>query len=178
MAKSSRRGYRHNHRRNPSFSKGILPMIVSAAVGGFVTRSVPQALLGASNTGVMGYAANAGVALAGGWALGKFVSKDVGLGFVIGGGAGIVLRMYQDYTSGASSTGVSDHTMGFYATQAFPTPYATAPGSPFANPFAAAYPSAMPALPPSSNPAAAAAVQTAIPKTPYSQRLRGRFAAN
>lgn len=172
------RHHHRRHRRNPSMTKGIIPMVISAAVGGFATRSIPQALMGPSNTGLMGYGANLGVALVGGWGLGKFMGRDIGLGWTIGGGAAIVLRMYQDYTSGAGSAGVSDHSMGFYATQAFPVPYSTGPGSPFANPFAAAYPSTAPALPPSTSPAAAAAVNTTIPPTPYSKRLRGRFAAN
>ena len=131
--------HRHHHRRNPSMGRKVLPMIGGAAVGGFLTRSLPQTFLGASNTGIMGYGANALVAIAGGWLVGKW-NRDAGLGWLVGGGAAIALRVYSDYTTGASTAGASDGSMSFYANAAFPVPYATSPGSPYLSPYGAAYP--------------------------------------
>jgi hypothetical protein len=180
--KSARRnpgGYHHHrHRRNPRVGGRILPMIGGAAIGGFLTRSLPQTFLGASNAGIMGYAANAAVAVGGSWLVGKW-SKDAGLGFLVGGGAAIALRVYQDYTSGASAAGASDGTMSFYATQQFPVPYATSFGNPYNNPFAAAYPGAAlsPVMPTGAGIVGAKDFAN-TPQSPMSKRLRGRFSPN
>jgi hypothetical protein len=172
------RGYHHHRRRrNPGQVAQVLTMIGGGALGAFFTRSLPQTFLGAGNTGLMGYGANAIVAGGGGWLLGM-LNRDLGLGFVVGGGAGIVLRIYSDYVSGAAQVGASDGQMSFYSTQAFPLPYATAPGNPFASPYAAAYPGGVPVavMPTTAGPAGAANPIGAAGGGQLSKRLRGRFA--
>lgn len=167
---------KHRHRktrRNPSMS-GILPVVGGVVVGGLASRMLPQTFLGASNTGVMGYAANAGVALVGGWAVGKW-NKQAGMGFVAGGLAGLAIRVYQDYTSGAGAAGSSDGTMGLYTGQSFVIPTSTT-GNPLAlGPYN--FGGGPVAVAAGQNAASAAAISTAIPSNNYSQRLKGRFAS-
>lgn len=169
--------HRHYHRRRNPMSGGkggILGMILSAAVGGFATRAVPQAFLSSSNSGIMGYGANAVVAVGGSWLLKKFMGPKIALGWLIGGGAAIALRIYQDYTTGASAAGASDGTMSLYIGSNFPLPTYTT-GSPLANP-SYNWAGAPTSIGAGGNPATAAAVQTAMPtSTPYSRRLGGRF---
>jgi hypothetical protein len=172
--RSHHQGY-HHHRRNPGRGR-ILPMIGGAAIGGFLTRSVAQTVLGASNAGIMGYAANVAVAVGGSWLMGKW-SKDAGLGFLVGGGAAIALRVYQDYTSGASSAGTSDGSMSFYAGANYAIPYSTSPGSPYMSPFGAAYPGGA-GLSMPTGAAVVGAGPLSVPQSALTKRLRGRFAPN
>jgi hypothetical protein len=166
---------RHHSRRNPGKTADIAMAIGGGAVGAFATRAIPQALLGASNTGIMGYGANALVAVAGGWLAGK-LSKSAGFGWLIGGGASLLLRVYQDYTSGAGAANASDGSMSLYIGSNFPVPSYTT-GNPLNNP-SYNWAGSMPAISAGVTPASAAAVQTSIPPNAYSRRLKGRFAPN
>ena len=97
---------RHSHRRrrNPSLGgfdlKSVLKLGAGAAAGGYATRKLTQIVLGASNTGVMGYGANAAMALALGWAAKKFAGSDLADGVLAGGMAATFLRIYSEKFSG------------------------------------------------------------------------------
>lgn len=162
-------------RRNPSSMSGVLPLVGGVVVGGLATRMIPQALLGASNSGVMGYGANAVTALVGGWAVGKW-NKTAGMGVLGGGLAALAIRIYQDYTSGAASAGSSDGTMGLYIGSSFPIPTYTT-GNPL-NSTPYNFAGAPTTVSAGGQPASAAAISSSIPPNPYSKRLKGRFAPN
>jgi len=170
---------KHYHRRrNPS--NGVIPLVGGIVAGGLGSRIIPQALLGANNTGIMGYLAN-GVTAIGGGLLIKAVWKSpmgqsAGMGFIGGGLAALAIRVYQDYTSGAGQTGSSDGTMGLYIGSNFviPTSGTMNPLSQSPYNFAGA-PVSMPA---GMQPASVAAVSTAVMPNNYSKRLKGRFAPN
>lgn len=169
---------RHRHsrkRRNPSAMTGVVPLVGGVIAGGLGARMIPQAVLGASNTGIMGYAANGAVAVAGGLLLGRW-NKSAGMGFLGGGLAALAIRVYQDYTSGAGAAGSSDGTMGLYIGSSFPIPTYTT-GNPLnAGPYNFA--GAPLSVAAGGQPASAAAIQTAIPGNAYGRRLKGRFAPN
>jgi hypothetical protein len=95
----------HRRRRNPGISgalSGTTGMFKNAlsVIGGAVgSRYATQLALGASNTGAIGYLANAIAALALGWAAGKFMkSPQVGAMVTLGGFTGLALRMLSDLT--------------------------------------------------------------------------------
>lgn len=169
---------RHRHsrkRRNPSSMSGVLPLVGGVVVGGLATRMIPQAILGASNTGIMGYGANAAVAIIGGWGVGKW-NKTAGMGVLGGGLAALAIRVYQDYTSGAASAGSSDGTMGLYIASPFNPPTYTT-GNPL-NSTPYNFAGAALSVAAGGQPASAAAVSTAVAPNNYSKRLKGRFAPN
>lgn len=76
------------HRKNP-FGVDTKKLLVTsgwAVVGGVASRAIPENLLSAYNTGVIGYVLNAAVAFGGAWALhaiGKW--GDAAFGFAVGG---------------------------------------------------------------------------------------------
>jgi hypothetical protein len=101
----SRVANRHHRRRNPGISgalSGTTGMFKNAlsVIGGAVgSRYATQLALGASNTGAIGYLANAIAALALGWAAGKFMkSPQIGAMVTLGGFTGLALRMLSDLT--------------------------------------------------------------------------------
>jgi len=87
---------------NPGVGRGVVGLGKKALyiiTGAVATRSVTQMILGAKNTGAMGYAANAVAAIGLGWAATKFLkNKKLGANVTIGGVVGLVLRMLQDLT--------------------------------------------------------------------------------
>jgi hypothetical protein len=90
---------RHARRSNPSGRKSGLVMSILAATGGAVgTRAIPNVLLGAGNSGVMGYGANAITAAALAWIAKKFLGRPAGYAALLGGGVAIALRLAQDYS--------------------------------------------------------------------------------
>jgi hypothetical protein len=165
--------HRHHRRyfRNPG-NGGLLMAVGGGAVGAFATRAIPQAVAAGSNTGIMGYAMNAVVAFGGGLLVKKW-NQTAGFGWMVGGGASLLLRVYQDYTTGASSAGASDGSMGLYIGSPFVIPTSTV-GSPLAQP-SYNWAGAAPSVVSGGNPASAAAVSTAIGPNNYSKRLKGRF---
>ena len=68
-----------------------------AIVGGIGARSLPQTILGASNTGFMGYAANAVATAALAMLGGKFFSAAASEGIIIGGAVMTVGRIVEDF---------------------------------------------------------------------------------
>ncbi len=99
MTHRRRAGHR---RRNP----GALGSTGSWLTGGVgilggvvVTRALPQLVLGSSNTGPMGYAANAVTAIAGGFLLNSIgAGRKFAVPFVGGGFAALIARIISDYT--------------------------------------------------------------------------------
>jgi hypothetical protein len=159
------RHHKRHHRRNPR--GGSILFTIGGAAGGFLAVNASPSIM-PSATGIMKYALQGGVAFLGSYALKRFLNRNAGFGFLVGGGAAIALELYQDYTSGALSSGTS-----FYAAQNFPVPYATNPGSPFLNPYAGAYPGGTSTLPVGTSAASASMVSTTGGK--FSGRLKGRF---
>ena len=99
--------------------------VIAGVVG---TRAIPQMLLGATNTGVTGYAANAVAAVGLGWLTHMlFPNRQVLVTAVIAGVfAGLLSRIIADKTPfGAqlSLTGLGDHGFGLYQKSNFPYPY-------------------------------------------------------
>jgi hypothetical protein len=89
-------------RRNPDMA-GMLAQPVEllkfglvALLGLVATRQVPQMLLGARNTGLIGYASNLGTALAGAYGTGKFAGNRAAIAFGTGGGLYTVNRILTD----------------------------------------------------------------------------------
>lgn len=135
---SRRRSYR---RGNPGFG-GVTTGLVSkalAVIGGAIgSKYVTQLALGGNNTGYMGYAGNLVASIALGWATTKVTkSKDLGQMVLVGGIAGLSLRILQDMTSigqyvnlslsGAGKGG--DLGLGIIQDSSFPVPQTFAPGS-------------------------------------------------
>ncbi len=94
----------HKKRRNPS-----IPAIVSkpvdmvkagalAAAGLIATRQLPQMILGARNTGIIGYGANFFVAGISAWIAGKTMGKAAGTAVMIGGALYLVNRGLSEFT--------------------------------------------------------------------------------
>ena len=104
MNPTRRRTVRRTHRRrsNPGPIGNPKTWIVGGAgvlAGVFVSRGLPQMILGAGNTGPMGYAANAAAAAAAGYAT-HMLTKNSTLtaGVVAGGFAALLARLISDYT--------------------------------------------------------------------------------
>ena len=125
-AGSARRnpGRRHHRRSNPGqFGNPIQWLyggvgVIAGVVG---TRALPQMILGSSNTGVMGYLANAAatalLTFAAHFAAPKnFVLKA---SVLAGGAASILSRVIQDYSllgSYSASVGLGDYLMSDFLT--------------------------------------------------------------
>jgi hypothetical protein len=95
--------------------------------GGVGARMIPQMLMGPSNTGAMGYAANAAAAIGLGWlAHVMFPRQPILTVTVIAGGfGGLISRIVADRTSfgGALSlTGLGDWGLGLYQKSNFNNP--------------------------------------------------------
>lgn len=110
---------RGGHRRsNPGiagFNTGELLKLAAGAAGGVLgSKYVTQMVLGSSNAGPMGWAAQAAITIALGWAANKFVGKDAAVGVVAGGLGAVALRIYNEQISGTSSSmqGLGDPDMG------------------------------------------------------------------
>jgi len=105
--------------RNPNFAAtfGSTREMITGGIAGLAaavaTRQLPQVVLGASNTGVEGYAANAATAAVVAWAAGAFAGPAAGRGALIGGLVILYDRILSDNVSPISSylslSGVGDH---------------------------------------------------------------------
>lgn len=86
--------------RNP-FGGGAIGQTAIKALwaigGGIITRSLPQTILGASNTGIMGYIANAATTAVASMAAAKFFGPAASEGIIIGGAVMTVGRIVEDY---------------------------------------------------------------------------------
>lgn len=124
-----RRVMHHRHaRRNPSAAgiMGLLTQGVFAAGGLVLSRFATQAVLGAQNTGFMGYAGNAVATGLLAWGT-HMVShnprnRDA---VILGGVMGIIARLITDFTPYGSflqQQGFGDYGMGLYLQQNEPMP--------------------------------------------------------
>lgn len=119
---------RRNIRRNPGGPQimGLLTQGVFAAGGLVLSRFATQAVLGAQNTGLMGYAGNAISTGLLAWAT-HMVShnprnRDA---VILGGVMGIIARLISDYTPYGQflqSQGFGDYGMGLYLANNDPMP--------------------------------------------------------
>lgn len=119
MHKSS---YKRHH--NPTGMGGLGPLVTNAAfviVGALGSKLGAQMILGDKNTGVLGYAGNAGVGVAL-WFLTEKVMKNraASSGVIAGTLVQIILRILNDYTPFGSY--VAQLGMGDYQMQSFVTP--------------------------------------------------------
>jgi hypothetical protein len=122
-----------HHRRRRSNPAGLgRPMdwlqggagVIAGVVG---TRAIPQLVLGASNTGPMGYIANAVAAVGLGWLTHMVFPRNAVLttSVIAGGFAGLLSRIIADKTPfGAqlSLTGLGDYGLGLYQKSNYPYP--------------------------------------------------------
>jgi hypothetical protein len=98
--------------------------VIAGVVG---TRAIPQMLMGPSNTGPLGYGANAATAVALGWLTHMLFPRNQVLvtAVIAGGFAGLLSRIIADKTpfgQQLSLTGLGDHGFGMYQKSNFPYP--------------------------------------------------------
>lgn len=101
-----RRHNRSYRRRNPfgvSNVSGLVKDVLYAGAGAVGTRLIPNLLLKDSNTGIMGYAANAATAVALGFIAEKIGGPAAQQNVLIGGGVAIVARVFEDYLGSSLS---------------------------------------------------------------------------
>lgn len=106
----------------------LLAMTGGGVANGIITRSIPQLVLGANNTGVVGYGANAASAVAGAWAIKALFGARAGTGAIIGGFTALAQRIMQDLVGqklgDLGLSGDLDFDLGFYIGNNFPLPTA------------------------------------------------------
>lgn len=97
--RSNPRIRRFRRRSNPFGGRvgGVAVQALWAIGGGVLTRSLPQAILGTANTGIMGYAANLATAFASSWAAGRFASAGAGDAVLLGGIVMTAGRVIEDF---------------------------------------------------------------------------------
>lgn len=111
----------HRRRKNPSglgatigSPKELMTGALSGLVSAVATRQIPQMVLGTSNTGVEGYAANFVTALVTTWGAGTFAGPAAGRGALIGGMVILLDRILSEQVSPISQylslSGVGDAT--------------------------------------------------------------------
>jgi len=96
------RGTRHRRKSNPGAVKAVTRIMVLgfwALVGLVLVRQLPQMVLGAKNTGFVGYLANLGVAAGISMIALKSVGEDAATGLAVGGGVYVTNRVIQDHLS-------------------------------------------------------------------------------
>ena len=126
---ASSRHFRRRHnarRRNPMGGGSIRDLgglILWGTGGAVATRVIPRMVLGTSDTGFLGYGANAAVALVGGMLIGKFAGPQAGSKFTAGGVISLALRVVSDFF-GSSLTGLNG--LEYYVENNFPLPTAGA----------------------------------------------------
>ncbi len=129
--RTSRKKVTHRRRRpNPGALGSPMNWIQGGAgvVAGVVgARALPQMILGAQNTGTMGYAANAVAAVGLGWLTHMIFPRNQILvtSVIAGGFAGLISRIISDKTPfGAqlSLTGLGDYGLGLYQKSNYPYP--------------------------------------------------------
>jgi hypothetical protein len=124
-AKGRRKMSTRRYRRNAgSFGGGfgpVLTMSISAIAGALGSKLGAQMALGAKNTGLLGYGANAGVGVAL-WMIADkvFKSRTAATGVAVGTGIQILLRAINDYTPFGQY--INQLGMGDYQMQSFVTP--------------------------------------------------------
>lgn len=108
-------------RRNPGQLGTVIQTGIAVVAGAVGTKLATQAVLGASNTGVIGYAANAVATGLAAWATHMVTkNKAIAQGVVVGGVVQIILRAINDYTPYGQYLSLSG--LGDYQVANFPTP--------------------------------------------------------
>ena len=114
-------------KRNPGGEStgSLIQTSLFGAGGAVLSRMIPQWVLGGSNAGMVGYAANvvAGLTLA--WAGRKFISRAAGNAALAGAGIALVLRLVQDWTPWGGTfnlQGVGDPGMGILMPSSYVDP--------------------------------------------------------
>lgn len=126
-------GKRHSRRRNPGMFSGagsILKDGFFALLGLVVARQLPQMVLGAKNTGWVGYASNLFATIVASMLGSKMISTEAGKMIGVGGGVYTVNRVLQDQLSPIgqvlSLSGLGDYTaLGDIQPGYFPLPVPT-----------------------------------------------------
>lgn len=131
---------RRRRHHNPMALAGreLVPTALWAIAGGVATRAIPQLLLKDSNTGIFGYGANAITAFVLSWAGERFVSRNAGVGLLVGGAVMLGGRMISDFfgktlvsfgdvfgttgTSGMGAHGDPSFDLGVYTPGEFVVP--------------------------------------------------------
>ena len=126
-------GRRHSRRSNPGSFGGPMEWVTGGAgavIGALGAPALTQAVLGSSNTGPVGYLANAAatgiLAFAAHFAAPR--QKFLAMGIVFGGAGSIIRRVIGDYSllgSYSSQVGMGDYLMNFN----YPVPQYLAPGN-------------------------------------------------
>lgn len=120
----------HRRRRNPGTLGRPMDWVTGGAgvlAGGVGARMIPQMLMGASNTGLMGYAANAAAALGLGFLTHHLFPRNpiLTVTVIAGGFGGLISRIVSDRTSFGSAlslTGLGDWGLGLYQKSNFNNP--------------------------------------------------------
>lgn len=103
----------HRRRRNPGIGgfsvEHLAKLGAGAAIGGWGTRYIAQAILGDANTGVQGYVADVAVAVALAYAAKKFAGSDVADGVAAGGISAVLLRIYSEKAGAAAPAAMSGY---------------------------------------------------------------------
>src|SRR5271170_110819 len=125
---------RRGSRRNPQIlglsAKQVIELGLGAAGGVIGAGYLSQMVLGGSNVGVMGYAADTVSTLVLAWVANKFASGDVAKGVLAGGIGAVIKRIWTDNVSGGSGSvsGLGNLEfaglggLGVYKNQSFPLP--------------------------------------------------------
>jgi len=135
--RSRKRTMTRRRHRNPAGLGRPMDWVQGGAgvlAGVLGTRALPQMLLGASNTGPMGYAANAVAALVLGWGAHAIFKKPVITTAVVAGGfASLFSRIIADktpYGAQFSLSGLGDWGLGLYQKSNFNRPQHLVNGRP------------------------------------------------
>jgi len=118
-----RSNMRRTHRRNPGEGNinSYLTNATFAIVGAIGSRLGAQLILGANNTGPVGYIANLAVGGAGWWVAEKVMkNREAAKGILTGTLIGVILRLLNDYTPFGQY--LNSWGMGDYQVQGFVNP--------------------------------------------------------
>lgn len=194
FAMSAPRRHRRHHRRranrgrrrNPGLgsftSGGMLQTIGGAAIGFFGSNALPSLIpqLAQYNSGITGYAIQAGAGLALSWGLKRFMGTGWGTGALIGTGLSLLLRIIKDHaaSTGSVTSAAMSGDLAYYVDDRFPFPqgaggpYVNFPGTPsLANP-------PFPATSAAAVRAGAGAAAAALPAAAMSGIGTGRWGVN
>ncbi len=110
------------HRRNPGMGQigGLVTQGVAVVGGAVGSKLATQMVLGASNTGIMGYLGNAVATGLLAWGSHMFTKKkEISSGVMLGGAVQIILRAISDFTPYGqylSLSGLGDYQVSNWAT--------------------------------------------------------------
>lgn len=136
--KSRSRRHRSSGRRRRSNPFGgvnadhLLKLGIGGAAGGIGSRYIAQAVLGANNTGFVGYAADAAIGVALYWGAKKFAGQDIADGVAAGAFAALLLRIANEQFGVAAPASMNGYLgdmemvgLGAYLNNGYPLPPAS-----------------------------------------------------